>query len=232
MLKFLHNGDVGDCIAGLPAIRQLGGGKLIFTQRPNPRPFADTSAMLKPLFEAQPYIHSCEWQDDPEPVDFNLCTFRHSWVHNGSLAHMQAYHCGLKHLDTSPWFKVDPLNYAGRIIINRTPRYQNGAFPWKQVIEKYGDRLLFVGLPHEHADFQKMFSFYVEHHMVEDYLELARIIAGSDFFIGNQSSCCWVAMGLGHPLVQEGHAGIKDSVIPNPRAFFIRNSAFPFEKFK
>lgn len=231
MLKFLHNGDIGDCIACLPAIRQLGGGKLIFTQHPNPRPFKETSAMLKPLFDAQPYIRETEWQDKPEPVDFNFCTFRHAWAHNASLAHMQAVHCGLKHLDISPWLKVRPADYSGRIIINRTPRYQNPAFPWKKIVETYKDRLLFVGLPHEHDDFQKYVGAYVEHYMAYNFRDLAETIYGSDFYIGNQSSPCWVAMGLGHPLVQEGHAGIKDSVIPNPRAFFVRNSAFPFDKF-
>lgn len=223
MPRFLHNGDLGDCIACLPAVRQLGGGEMIFTQRPNPRDFRISMTLLKPLFEAQNYIDGVYWVDRPQGIDYNFCTFRSAWRPNTSLAGVQALHCGLRDLDDSPWLRAEPNHETkGRVLVARSHRYRNTAFPWKQVAERYGDRMLFIGLYPEHKDFQDMIGRTVERREVGDYLELAGLMLGADYFVGNQSSPMWVAMGLGVPLLQETNSALYDSIVPGPHATYFR----------
>lgn len=223
MPRFCHNGDLGDCIACLPVVRQLGGGEMIFTQKPNPRDFSIAMKLLKPLFEAQDYIDGVYWQDRPQGIDYDFCKFRSAWRSNTSLAQVQGFHCGIPRLDMRPWFKAEPSEETkGRVLISRTHRYRNLAFPWKQVAERYGDRMLFVGLYPEHKDFQDLVGRTVERREVSHYLELAELLAGGDYFVGNQSSPMWVAMGLGIPLLQETNAALYDSIVQRPNATFFR----------
>ena len=51
-------------------------------------------------------------------------------------------------------------------------------------------------------------------------LEVAALIKGSDLFIGNQSCPCWIAMGLGHRMIQETHDFIHDSIVERESARF------------
>lgn len=223
MPRFLHNGDLGDAIACLPAVRQLGGGEIIFTQKPNPRDFSIAMKLLKPLFEAQDYIDGVYWQDRPKGIDYNFCTFRSAWRAGTSLSGIQGLHCGIQKLDQRPWLRVEPSEETkGRVIVARSHRYRNLSFPWAKVAEKYGDRMLFVGLYPEHKDFQDTIGCTVERREVSEYLELAQLIAGSDFFVANQSSPMWVAMGLGHPLLQETNAALYDSIVQRDNAQFFR----------
>jgi hypothetical protein len=59
-------------------------------------------------------------------------------------------------------------------------------------------RFLFVGHINEHAEFQARFGIKVDYYPVKDMLEMARLIQGSDYFIGNQSMPLSLAIGLGH----------------------------------
>jgi hypothetical protein len=223
MPRFLHNGDLGDCIACLPAVRQLGGGEMIFTQKPNPRDFRNSMTILKPLFLAQDYIESVSWVDTPQGIDYNFCTFRSSWKANTSLAGVQAAHCGLRYVDYSPWLFAEPNPETnGRVLVARSHRYRNPKFPWKELAERYGDRMLFIGLYPEHKDFQDIVGRSVERREVKDFLELASLMTGADYFIGNQSSPMWVAMGLGVPLLQETNLHLYDSIVARPNAQFFR----------
>lgn len=229
---FLHNGDMGDAIAALPVIRSLGGGRLIFTQASgwtNPRPFKQASDLLTPLFAAQPYIRSVEWQDYPGITDYDFCQFRNSQRKGGrTLTHEQSYHIGVTNPDMSPWLHVVPDTLAeGRVIVARSPRYRNPLFPWNKVAAKYGDAMLFVGLDEEHAGFQAAVGRPVERYIVKDYLDLAQMIAGSRLFVGNQSSPVWVAMGLGHTLIQETSTACPNSTITRPNAQFVDGRNIP-----
>ena len=73
---------------------------------------------------------------------------------------------------------------------------------WKRAWEKYWGDTVFVGAADEHADF----CWYVgpvAYYPTKDYLELAQVIAGSDFYIDNQSPPFWAAEGLKKRLVLE-----------------------------
>ena len=75
-------------------------------------------------------------------------------------------------------------------------------FPWRKVVETYGDRASFVGTEKEWRDF--CFSFgNVARIPTKTMLDLARVIAGAKMFIGNQSAPAAIAEGLKKPLILE-----------------------------
>jgi hypothetical protein len=101
------------------------------------------------------------------------------------------------------WLTVDRHPYSsGRIVIARSPRYQNDSFPWKEVVKRYGWKLLFVGLDFEWRDFVSKFG-YVEHYHIQDMLEFAQLIEGSELMICNQSCSNALSEGLKHRQIQE-----------------------------
>ena len=81
----------------------------------------------------------------------------------------------------------------------------------------YGDRLLFIGVPHEYRDFSGEFGL-VEYLPTQNFLEIAQAIAGSLLFIGNQSSPMAVCEGLKHPSIQETSLDPADCIYKRSNA--------------
>jgi hypothetical protein len=69
----------------------------------------------------------------------------------------------------------------------------------------FEDNSIFVGTPAEHADFEKTFGITIPYHPVDNFLELANIIAGADLFVGNQGFAYSIAIGLGQNTVLEAN---------------------------
>jgi hypothetical protein len=209
--EFSHAGDVGDLIAALPALRvssePFGGGRLVCwparwtRQRMSP----DVVASLRPLLDCQPYIKSVEFADFPVGVALDAWR-RQRWPKIYSLADRALDLVGAAHAERDrPWLVVEP-NRVARVVFARSPRYHNPRFPWRRVVERYGREAVFVGFPDEHAAFVREFGD-VPYFPTKDYLELARVLAGSELVVVNQTSTFWVAMGLGCRIVQEQDAG-------------------------
>jgi len=216
-----HSGDLGDCIASLPAI--IARGEVVnFLLRDNGQTKGIIARMhlIKPLLEAQPLIAECrEWKEG-EHVDWPSEEFRKMGLHGNrrSLAGVHAdcarrYGFITREPDYSqPWLTVEPDNrWNERVVINRTDRYNNPYFPWKRIVEHYGNKIAFIGTPHEHDMFQREFGL-VEHVPTANLLVAARIIAGSAVFIANQSSNMCIAEGLKHPRIQEVCLWLPDCI--------------------
>ena len=225
---FLHSGDLGDIIASLPAIRELGGGKLIITyhadgQRESMKGSRYESIVR--LVKSQPYISGVEYSDDPEGVTHDISTFRKSSPNN-NLATWQASHLGVSNPDLSKWVEATPdPALAGKVAMARSMRYRNPNFPWRKLIDKYQylPGCFFVGLPQEHFDFQRSFERRIDHVQTHDLMELAEALAGVKLFIGNQSCPFWLAAALGVPLIQETWEQEKNSIIERPNARYFTN---------
>jgi hypothetical protein len=56
---------------------------------------------------------------------------------------------------------------------------------------------VFVGLAEEHRAFEQAMGWSIPHYQTESMLDVAEVIAGADMFIGNQSQCLALAIGLG-----------------------------------
>lgn len=209
-MTFRSSGDLGDCLYLLPVIRAIPGKHTIrCVDRPGiTGPFTPRIPIIKPLIEAQSYIEKVECSE--KPVDVDLVYFRH--FHRSTATLVQAQCSEYNSLNPeeqvqtngdAPWLDVEPnKEFKGRIIIARSPRYNNQWFPWRKIVEHYGKRLLFVGLDQEYKSFT-FINGNVERLEVKDFLELAQAIKGSELFIGNQSSPQAVAMGLGVNIIQE-----------------------------
>jgi len=227
-LRFAHPGDIGDCIAALPVIRQMGGGRLLIRNHPETqttkfyRPIqGEKYEAMRPLLAAQDYISGVEY-DEKSQVDCDFTYFRGSYEPHKSLALAHARHAKLTKLSLSPWLKAKPdPAMAGRVTVSRSPRYHNDLFPWKAIAKRYGESLFFIGHDEEKSAFQEVIGRHIEGRAMRDFLEMAEIISGSRLFIGNQSAPCWVAMGLGHPIVQETSTWNPDSIIERKNALFV-----------
>lgn len=228
---FLWTGCQGDCIAGLAVIRQLGGGHLHIGNHHlcgdgYHKPICGARyEALAPLLRAQSYVKSVSY-DESQKVDHDSSNWRMNYQRNRSLAESQAAFFGLKELDLSPWIKVDASKETqGRVIITRSLRYRNHSFPWSAIVRKYKDKCLFLGFPDEHADFHKLVKQRVEWRRTNDLLEMAQLIAGSELLVANQSCPSWIAMGMGHPLIQETSSKNPDSRIYRENAQFVQGSS-------
>jgi hypothetical protein len=228
--RFYHTGDLGDIIAALPIIRQLGGGELVIGNHSHggwrPMEGARFDA-IQELVAAQPYISKVRFEHQPDEVDFDFSGFRRVYSRRYSLSEAQAKWLNLSNLNLAPWLEVRPSELSkGKIIVARSGRYQNRRFPWRQLVRSYGRRMAFVGFAEEFNAFLRdsAGNGLVTYLPTATLMEMAALIRGSDLFIGNQSCHCWVAMGLGHRMIQETHETIHDSIVARESARFCTGS--------
>lgn len=223
--RYSHSGCLGDTVAALKTIQIMGGGHLVMTNKNNPRELRGPRyEFLKPLLEAQPYLKSVTWEEDPQNIDVDFTDFRTTYEPHHSLAWTQARYVGLDLTSVEPWLFCAPNPAtAGKIVIHRSARYQNSHFPWKLIAQEFRDRLIFVGLPEEKAALEAVIGgIRLQHLHCKDALEMAQAIKGADRYIGNQSSPFWIACGVGAPLVQETWNEKPDSIIARPGCFYFR----------
>jgi hypothetical protein len=229
---FLHTGHIGDIIAFLPSFKKLGGSRLVITDGKGFEPMRGFKYnSLAPLIQSQGI--PIEFNPEPGQALLDMSNWRKCYEHEVSLSDVQARYCGAVspegHLEIKePWISVEPdESTKGRVIFNRTPRYRNPEFDWAKVYKHFGEKALFVGTDEEHEEFENLFGA-IERKKAADCLEVARLIQGSDFFVGNQSSACWIAMSLFKPLLQEVDLVVKNSIIPFDGAYYPRDGKIDF----
>jgi len=108
-------------------------------------------------------------------------------------------------LQVDPYMECrEPRRFPGRpIVIHRAPHYQDGnqlVSPiWQQMIQEHDlqNNGVFVGLESEHIWFEDTFKITIPHYRTPDFMELARVITGSELFICSMSAPCATALALG-----------------------------------
>jgi hypothetical protein len=202
MPSFLHSGDLGDAIYGLPVIRALGGGELFFASRPWTRMRWSVPELtnLRGLFEAQDYIERVALHDG-ESVDHDLSTFRNGGYKLGDTIFERQRRWLRAEASLDPWLTVSP-EPVSPIVVARAPRWQGYCFPWGQIIAQFGDLCVFVGLFSEHQAFVREFGF-IPYCETPDLFALAGIVAGCELFIGSQSAALALANALGKDTLVE-----------------------------
>lgn len=207
MNVFSHSGDIGDVLASLPAVRQLGGGTYLLQPYPHraggPRePMHQGRAnFLLPLLRAQPYITEARFEEKPTGVTHDFTTLRFTTHKNDgqdSLADWHGKHVGIAEVDTSPWLQAIPdKNFVGKVAIAKTLRYTNHEFPWGKIMRRHLGNLVFLGHSNEAHKLLTGARGRLPMARTENALQMASIIAASKLFVGNQSAPLWLAMGLG-----------------------------------
>ena len=190
-------------------------------------PFTARIPLFAPLLESQDYIEAVlPWKG--EAVDYDACFFRDDGLPFGeTLATRQAQWLRMSPDLHSPWLKTHKRLRSAPIIINRSARYHNMFFPWRELVEAFAKDMAFIGHPNEHEAFRQEFG-YVRYLPTETLLEAAEAIAESELFIGNQSSCCAIAEGLKHNLIQETDLSSPDCIYPRDNAIHCHNGELNF----
>lgn len=224
---YYHSGNLGDIVYALAAIKIKGTGDLLIGPKQNGTSPCQTPTTKEhfdafaPLLRTVPYLRKIDYRQDypAGELTHDLNEFRNHWndwplrqktgIH--SLCKMHCYQLGVldKFNEREPWLEIKDPILSGKIVINRTRRYNATNFPWKEIVERYRQHLLFVGFLQEHEDFVKQFG-KVSYYAVLDILEMARLIAGARGFIGNQSMSCALAIACGQNIFQESWESSMD----------------------
>lgn len=220
-------GQAGDVCYLLSILKKLKDGphtllleRSSATSLATPEVVAHHHRLLESLVMSQSYIKEFRPARDGEQVDWRSGGFRNSGFHSvhatlieAQQSHLIATQGLLKGVDCSaPWLKIDPYpELEGLFVVNRTSRYQNGNFPWHEMVKNYGDRMVFMGLEGEHKEFCQRYA-PISYRPTTDYLEAARLIKGCQMFIGNQSCLAAIAVGMGHDMIMEVSTSTPDCI--------------------
>jgi hypothetical protein len=234
--RFYFSGDLGDIIYSLKAMKLFGGGELwLGPELKSKYPPRDPIQLkgfefLEQLIRCQPYVKDvrfCPTHPADNEIDYDFNSFRELWS-NVNFRHdtginrlfeMMTEIIGVRQLvNEESWLEIGGSESIMPVVINRSFRYQQSEMPWSSIMAKVRNSAVFVGFPQEHARFASEFG-QVCYYSVKDSLELARIIAGAKWFIGNQSFPLSLALGLGVPTYHEMWLQSPDCVFKRPGAF-------------
>ena len=116
----------------------------------------------------------------------------------------------IKELQATPWLECrEERKFPGRpIVIHRSPNYQDGnrvlSPTWKNYIDRgLADQSVFVGEEINHAYFEETFKVRVPHHRTPDWMELARVIKGSEMMITSMGGPSALCLCLGKTMILE-----------------------------
>lgn len=168
--------------------------------------------MLSPLIEAQEYINSCLVYDDQKiHIDLDVVRSKTIPLTNGNIARWYSYFTGITPELWKSWLTVEPdKTFSDSIVLARSGRYRNPSIDYS-FLRRY-DNMVFIGVQSEYEEMKKVVP-NIEWVQVTDFCQLASIIAGCKFFIGNQSFPYAIAEGLKVPRILEVYAKMAN-VIP------------------
>ena len=215
-LNFLHSGHLGDLIYSLPLIKELGKtkkcnlfieinkkNKLHYHNHPSGDVLISKKSydLLFPLLNMQKYLNTvCEFNNNRIDVDLNL--FRQ--MPFNIIFHSVRWYSHLTGvpLDMSNSFlEVEKIeSFKDKISILRSHRYRNEHINYN-FLSNYKN-LIFIGLYDEYLDLRKNIK-NLEFYDCKDFLEMAKIINSSKFFIGNLGFGFSVAEALKKPRLLE-----------------------------
>lgn len=228
MPKIIHSGNAGDLIYSLPAMRKAaeikGETVDLYLHINVPAKYGNFShpmgnvqmnkkmaEMLEPLLWGLDFINDIHITENDEKVDYNFDLFRkfHNYTGHISQWYFHIYPELTCDLSQPIAFNLNkyghPKYHAGRpefdIVLNRTARYHNPTFDYT-ALRQYQDRITFVGLPEEYRVISAKLP-NIKHYPVDDFYQLAQVIAASNLFIGNQSMAYAIAEQMKHPRVVE-----------------------------
>lgn len=211
-------GDLGDIVVMLGTLNAIDEEHTVLLRdNGQTKGIVKRERMIRSLIEAQG--HKCRPYKKGDEVDWASEEFRQGFHRSDdTLFNSHATHAvdrlGIPLPDHATlWLhNIQPRSEA-RVVISRSVRYNNPYFPWRTVLDTLEDAI-FVGIEDEHAIFQNTYGVKIRRRPTKDLLEVAELIAGSELFIGNQSSPMTIAEGLKHPRIQETCLHVADCVYP------------------
>jgi len=221
MATFLHAGDIGDMIYALVPIQALAGGILYLDLTHHKAPICRTTErtyhMLYDLIKYQPYIEDFRiWNG--EHIDYYMDQWRNDpdiLNHNIADAHLRVFNLPYSFRDAA-WLTVpETITVPDKpYIIARSARHRVTSAPYLP----YCKDGVFVGLDSEYQDFVRDVAPVERFDLRNSFMRFAQLIAGSELFIGNQSSGFALAEGLKVNVLQETHWGVPNCIFRRPNA--------------
>ncbi len=244
VLNIIHSGNSGDLIYALPTIKKIYEVTnvpiylYLRLNQPLPAPVYSNSRhsmgsvmisqnmanILFPLLNSQSYIYKCEAYNN-QKIHIDLDFFRNKTIPliNSNLARWYSYVTGFTPELWKPWLQVKPdFSYADKIVLARSERYRNSTINYS-FLKDY-KHTVFIGVKSEYEDMKKAIP-NLQWFQLKNFLELAQIIAGCKFFVGNQSFPYSIAEGLKTPRILEAYYHVPH-VIPegeNAHDFYYQN---------
>jgi hypothetical protein len=201
-VHFKHFGLIGDIIYAIPAMQSLAGEKKIHLHlQINQKSLYKKSmrhgnkdkilteksvAMISPLLLSQSGFAVVDILTT-QKIDYDLDEFRnYPFDYNTNHICRWYFHMyGITADLSKPWLSVSPdTAFNNEIVIARSFRYRAPGISY-DFLQAYSN-ITFVGLKEEYEDLKKVIPT-LKYKPVTDFLELAKVIAGCKFFIGNQS---------------------------------------------
>ncbi len=201
-VHFKHFGLIGDIIYAIPAMQSLAGEKKIHLHlQINQKSLYKQSmqhgnkdkilteksvAMISPLLLSQPQFEVVDILNT-QKIDYDLDEFRnYPFDYNTNHICRWYFHMyGITADLSKPWLSVSPdTSFNNEIVIARSFRYRAPGINYN-FLQAYPN-ITFVGLQEEYEDMKKAIPA-LKYKPVTNFLELAKVIAGCKFFIGNQS---------------------------------------------
>ncbi len=196
---FVHSGTFSDPIYALPAIKGAGGGVLWMDEwYRDTKITAEMVTKIKPLLMQQPYIVDVRFcTDRPHTFEIDLNLWRDQNTGNVCFDHLKLLNLPYSLADQAWLVKPPKPEKTFQAVINRTLRNHNPAFPWKELYARYvhDTNAVFLGLPEEHAYFQKVVGRII-YLPTSSLINAAAIVAWSTVFIGNESLLLALATGM------------------------------------
>ncbi len=234
-VHFKHTGHAGDVIYSIPAMKALAKGKKIclyfelnqpnrdFTKQmrhPNGNVMLTEKSveLFQPLLQQQPEIVDfAAWKG--EPIHYDLTAFR-SFPFDYRMYSITRWYF-LTFAVTAdlgkPWLQITPdQRFADKIVLARSSRYHALGISYS-FLSKYNN-LIFVGVQEEYETMKKEIPD-LQYQPVNDFAELAAIIAGCKLFIGNQSFPFSLAEALKVPRILEVYYQCPNVVPEGPNAY-------------
>ena len=179
---------------------------------------ADDYEVMRELILHQRYITDFKiWKG--EDIDFEL-EDAYDHLETGSFqrnfSNQYALAAGLdpeeheRELQMMPWMECrEERKVPGRpIVIHRSPHYQEGnpikSPTWQNFIDRgLLDQAVFVGGPSDHDYFENTFQIRVPYYPTPDWMELARVIQGSELMITSMGGPSALCLCLGKTMMLE-----------------------------
>ncbi len=236
VLNFSHSGNSGDIIYALPVLKkvsQLTGkpvnlylelNRPLMISKHYAHPLGNVmlnermARSLIPLIASQEYINTCGVLTD-QKIHIDLSLFRDAGIHQdkGNIARWNFYTTGVMGDLCNPWLHVDKnTQYAQTIVLARSSRYNNVLIDYS-FLSKYPN-LAFVGVAAEYEEMKKVLPA-IKYLPVDDFLQMAQIIAGCKVFIGNQSFPFSIAEALKVKRVLELFFASPNVIVEGPDGY-------------
>ena len=215
-----HSGNAGDIIYALPTLKRIHEitgtpvhlylrlGKPLILSGYKSHPMGNVKLnkrmadMLIPLLTSQSYIEICDIHTNQSVhIDMDYFHAGNIPLKTGNIARWCSYITGVNPQLWKPWVSVKPNEtYSDSIVIARSERYRNHPISYS-FLNSYKN-IVFLGVESEYKDI-KMAIPNIKWIQVNDFKEMAGIIAAARFFIGNQSFPFSIAESLKIPRILE-----------------------------